>query len=51
MFSSEKKSVYMVNTNNIIDKDPSEEQKKTNRLVSGATQTMYIMADLAPSSR
>jgi hypothetical protein len=50
-FYSDKKHSYMVNANNIINDDPSEEQKKNSRLVSGATQTMYIMADLAPSSR
>jgi len=35
----------------IIVDEPSEEAKKQNRLISAATQTMYIVADLAPSSR
>ena len=48
---SEPKALKCITKTNAVVDDASEEAKRQSRLISTAVQTMYIMADLAPSSR
>ena len=41
----------VVPKSNIIEYEPSDDLKKQNHYMSGAVQTMYIMADLNPAGK